>query len=142
MAVTGPRVRVSIQDANYLRASDDLFSSPLSRDLVARLDCKKCFVVTEEDGHPIGRFPTLGLTQVISYLQWTKSSTARGLNDGRHWPGLNESLSAPDREIGKALVPPGFNQSQLIPSDKPQSEFAIRSQGGKSFFSDTGRAGY
>jgi hypothetical protein len=147
MAVAGPRARVSLQQRNFTQDIPGIFSTPLAPDLQTQLSRPDSFIVIEEQGQVVSRTRTEGLRQVVSYLRWVNGATARTLRDARLWPG--ESTLDPARMTPEVLERYEVmqrrrkeGQRQLVPSTKPQIEFAIQAQGGSSYYSATGQAGY
>ena len=144
--------RVSLQMKNYVLDSPKLLSDSLSAAQIVQLAKPKSFVVVESGDQVILRTPTEGIDQVISYLNWMNKPLARTLRDARLWPDFQsrnlskarmslESLERLEVLQRRHAAAPN-RQSVLVPSTKPQIEFAIGAQNGNSYYSGNGRSGY
>lgn len=147
LAVTPPGARVSIQSRNYTFDAPDTFSMPLDAEVIARLAGEQAFLIVEESGQVVLRSRTTGIDKVVDYLSWIQGSAARTLRDARLWPRNGEiriqDMTPEVLERFEVMQRRALeDQRQLVPSTKPQIEFAIRAQGGASFFEGEGRSGY
>jgi hypothetical protein len=147
IAAASAEARISLQEKNYTSDVPGLFSAPLSDEMLARLSAPDSFVVIEERGRVIQRTRTEAIARVASYLRWVNGDIARTLRDARLWPDegrldpADMSPSVLERyEVMQRRRKEGLRQ--LVPSTKPQIEFAIQAQGGTSFYSPTGKSGY
>lgn len=144
--------RVSLQMKNYALDSPALLNEALPEALISQIGKPKSFVLVESEGLVLLRTPTEGIDQVISYLRWINKPLARTLRDARLWPdhqsrnSTNEKMSLESLErleiLQRRHAAAPNRLSTLIPSTKPQIEFAISAQSGNSFYSNNGRAGY
>lgn len=147
ISVTPPGTRISMQTRNYTRNVPHLFNQALNADSIRRLSAEKAFVVVEENGSVVLRARTTGLNKVVDYLTWIRGSTARTLRDARLWP-RNGDIRVQDMtpevlERFEVMQRRALEaQRQLVPSTKPQIEFAIRAQNGDSYYAPDGRSGY
>lgn len=143
IAVTPPGARISIQSRNHTRDVSTLFNQPLDAETIRRLSHEKSFIVVEENSVVMLRTRTAGLDKVIDYLTWLRGMTARTLRDARLWP-RNGSIRVQDMtpevlERYQIMQRRALEaQKQLVPTTKPQVEFAIRAQDGESFYSAKG----
>lgn len=147
ITVITPGARISIQSRNFTQDSPLLFSRKLEKNSIQSLMQEKSFVVIEEKGVVVLRTRTAGIDRVIDYLTWLRSSTARTLRDARLWPrngDIRVQNMTPDvLERYEVMQRRALEaQRQLVPSTKPQIEFAIRAQEGSSYYSPKGSAGY
>lgn len=147
IAASGPKSRISIQTKNYSKDVESLFARPLNDALVEMLSQKDVFIVLEEDGSVLLRTRTTAIDQVADFLLWISSNTGRTLRDARLWPAngaLNTTAMSPEVLERYEIMQRRLTESQrqLIPETKPQVEFAVRSQGGASFFTPRGQSGY
>lgn len=139
----GSNARISIQERNYTTDAPKILSSALTKNDIHRLSQPNSFIVVEEMGKVIFRNSTFGLDQIYASLL-----KANGGRDPIEWGPVSE-LKAEEQDAESAYLPrhslsaAGATEfpQKLLPSNKPQSEFAIRAQGGNSFFSETGQAG-
>ena len=95
----------------------------------------------------IQRTRTTALNPVVSYLRWVNGDTARTLRDARLWPedGTLNTAEMSDVVLERyEVLQRRRNEGlrQLVPSTKPQIEFAIQAQNGSSYYSSTGDSGY
>lgn len=147
IATVGPQTRISVQQKNHTWNVPSLISRPLGDTVLERVSAPKSFLVFEEQGHVVLRVRTEALNEVVAYLQWISGETARTLGDARLWPrdqpltAKNMTPSTLERyEIMQRRRLDGARQ--MVPQTKPQIEFALRAQGGNSFYDSTGRSGY
>ena len=139
MAATLPGTRISILERNFSQDRPTLFAQQMDAALVDVLSKEDTFVVLEDDDQIVLHSPTTGIDRVIHYLSWLQSPTARTLRDARLWPRKGELTTqnmTPEvlrryQIIQRRAVDA---KRQLIPYTKPQIEFAIKAQGGRSFF--------
>ncbi len=92
LAAVSHKARISLKQKNYTQDGQGLFSKPLTPSNISRLSTDESFVVIEENGVVLHRIRTTGLAELVSYLTWIHSETARTLRDARLWP-RNDSLS-------------------------------------------------
>ena len=143
IAPATPGVRISIQDRNYTQDTPNLLTGPLKADRIKKLSGENSFVIIEENGRVIQRTRTTGLDRVIDYLTWVHGNTAHTLRDARLWP-RNGDIRVQDMtpevlERYEVMQRRALEaQRQLVPSTKPQIEFAIRAQEGDSFYDPQG----
>lgn len=139
--------RISIQESNFLLDAPRLFVQPLTSEAIKSLSQKRSFLIIEEKGQSVWRVRTAGIDRVLEYLRWVddisnrvqpKAHLRRRGEDG----DLPESPSQIEKQHQLSRPIPPKEVKKFVPNDKPQSEFAIQSQGGHSFFSPSGRAGY
>jgi hypothetical protein len=146
LAAASASARISVQHRNYTRDAPDLFFRPLAFDEIAELSRPNSFILIE-DGATHLRISTQGLGQVASYLRWVQSPTAHTLRDARLWPkggALQEDAMSPEVLERYEILQRRQTEAlrQQVPRTKPQIEFAIQAQGGRSFFEPQGRDGY
>lgn len=139
--------RISIQTRNMTQQVKDIFASPLSQRDIAQLSKPQSFLVIENAGRVVLRTKTTAVASAISYLQWLQSPTGRTLRDARLWPEtgpINTEAMEPDVLGRYEILQRRYDerQRQIVPNTKPQIEFAIQAQGGASYYSATGDAGY
>lgn len=139
--------RVSIQEKNYTRDVTGSFFAPMRHEAISHLSGSKSFIVIERDGHLLFRQSTAHLDRVADYLIWINGLDVKAEQDARLWPDKNalkvEATNDGGLERYEMMgIAPSNQPRQMVPNSKPQSEFAIRSQGGTSYFSETGRSGY
>lgn len=147
LASATPETRISIQHKNHIWDTPALLNRPLDTGTLERMSAAKSFLVLEEQGHVVLRVRTEALDEVVAYLRWISGETARTLGDARLWP-RDSPISAQNMtpetleryEIMQRRRLDGARQ--MVPQTKPQIEFALRAQGGQSFFDNTGRSGY
>lgn len=145
VAAVSPGARISIHERNTTQDHPHLFGRPLPSDIIRRLSEEKTAVVIEEQGRVVLRSSTAGIDRVIDYLTWVQGNTARTLRDARLWP-RNQEMRIQDMtpevleryEVMQRRAVEA--QRQVVPSTKPQIEFAIRAQEGDSFYGPTGKS--
>lgn len=147
ITVMSPGARVSVQNRNYTRNMPSIFARPLDREAIKELSGQQSFVVIEEQAQVVLRTRTTGLNKITDYLTWIRGNTAHTLRDARLWP-RNGDIRIQDMtptvlERYEVMQRRAIeSQRQLVPSTKPQIEFAIRAQKGTSFYSPMGKSGY
>lgn len=131
--------RISILRRNFREDADHITSQPLAEPSIERMSGPDAFLVVEEpDASPV-YIRTVGLNAVIGYLRWLDSAPARVLRDARLWPedGALDLQAAGDEALDRFRLMElrdAAGPRYLVPSTKPQIEFAIRAQGGVSIF--------
>lgn len=146
----GRNTRISIQQKNFFIEAPELFTQPLGDAQIASLAKRHSFIVIEPPGAPTRRIATEGIDRAIYELHRLKrqptSPSEGSFQDYKPMPLEPDGrLREAEDDAASAILMRHKRREghyQLVPADKPQSEFAIRAQGGDSFFSDTGDAGY
>lgn len=149
-AQVGRNTRISIQQKNFIIEAPTLFTQPLGDTQIASLARRHSFIVIEPPGAPTRRIATEGIDRAIYDLRRRTRQPTRpsegAFQDYKPMASESEgSLPEAEDDAASAILMRHKRREghyQLVPADKPQSEFAIRAQGGDSFFSDTGDAGY
>lgn len=141
---TAPGARVSIVWQNQVQDWPNLFVQSLSQDALSALSRRGATLVIEEGGSIAQLSPTEGMDVLTAYMVWLKSDTARLSRDARLWlrhggevDPRNLSMDALER-FRAAEAQRYAGPRMLVPSTKPQAEFAIGAQDGASFFVERG----
>lgn len=120
--------RVSVRFAHHTEDHPDLFERSLRADEIRSLDYLAREITIETNGVVLQRYETAGMFQAAVKIGLTiHSSDCAEVN-------CNNDNALP--ENAGVLYPRTIDNpaSIVIPSQKPQVEFAIRSQGGTSVF--------
>lgn len=132
--------RLAIRQPNALRDIVDPWTKPLSEAALRAMRQKNAELVTSSADKTLTQIDAPAVYAIAQYLTWMASPAAQDGQDARTWPrraGEDLSLTPPhpgDHHTAwqrNHETPP----AQLVPVTKPQSEFALRAQGGTSYLS-------
>ncbi|MEM7440529.1 MAG: hypothetical protein AAF393_13090 [Pseudomonadota bacterium] len=139
VAAAPPGARISVIWRNQIQDMPKLFGTTLSRENLSTLSRQGAELIIEKDGRILQKSQTFGLDQLFSYLSWLKSNKAKTGRDARAWR-IDETaifFDANPTVLARHRILDAQRTAQpriLVPSTKPQAEFAIGSQNGASFF--------
>lgn len=140
-AFSPPGARITVRLDREALPQEGLFDAPLDEGTVDVMSRDGAHLLIEDARGPILHTRTSGLSSVVSYLAWVESNMSQTLRDARAWPkdtaelqldGLPEPVLMRYAEVQRRAE---TEASRTTPHTKPQTEFAIRAQGGATLFS-------